>query len=476
MTGLLFSACQEVEGPLARSVTPPTTVSRSVAPGPAVYFLSSVPFRNVELTYYPYDTWVVIQPGGSFRLKSYSGARPFYTGEVYATGIAGGRNPCDLNVTVSYNGNNSGFGTCGGLERPDTVKARWHGYATRGSMPLDWVGDCSQTSDVCHVQDPPGTTWFVETAIPVKLNTPTVNVTRIVPDTVHSTWRASLTFSASRTPSKLPWNNAIDMPITITRRFWIGADSSRNPDSVGAYCPAPTANLNCTYPVGESGRMVVKAFTGGWEQTSSVTVQCLTNPADFILNDSASDFALRAALLEVLDSSHPELPAGSGLSVINHHGDKSEKGGRIVRYFDGTGYHSIPVDDPNSTECTLDPTAGYTPPAGTDSAGVYHAHAYTYPDSAFGCGVDSTGVPLAVVPGDGLKPAMLPKMEDEGGGSAGDWAFAKTHQIPVYVIWKDGSVYRLDPGYTGPHNLNPYHWRAFGPGARKCVWPRSYKE
>ncbi|MFL5483269.1 MAG: hypothetical protein ACJ8AK_13900 [Gemmatimonadaceae bacterium] len=124
----------------------------------------------------------------------------------------------------------------------------------------------------------------------------------------------------------------------------------------------------------------------------------------------------------------------------------------------------------------MDPTAGYTPPTGTDSAGIYHAHAYTYPDSAYGCGYDvDQKIYLSDYPGDGRRPAILPKMEDEGGGSPGDWAFAKLHTIPVYVIWKDGTVYKLDPGNTAAFYLNPFHWRAFGPGTRKCVWPRLYK-
>ena len=284
-----------------------------------------------------------------------------------------------------------------------------------------------------------------------------------------------MTFSSAVSPPKVPWNNAIANPMAVTRRFWIGADSSRNTDSVGAYCHAPTSNPLCEYPIAESGRMVVNAFTGGYEQTSSVTVQCLVGPGDFILNDTAGDFASRAAMLEALDSAHPDLAAGTGLSETNFHGPKSEKGGRIVLTSDGSGYQAIRVDDPSSTECNMNPSAGYVPPAGTDSAGAYHAHSYTWPDSAYGCGFDQDSLQYySDYPGDGRRPAMLPKMEDEGGGSDADWSWARTHQMPLYVIWKDGTVYRLDPGYVGPHQSNPYHWRAFGPGTRKCAWPRTY--
>ena len=221
--------------------------------------------------------------------------------------------------------------------------------------------------------------------------------------------------------------------------------------------------------------MVIKAFTGGYEQTSSVTVQCIvTSPGDFILNDSLGDFGLRAAGLEALDSAHPDLPAGTGVGFENRHGAKAEHGGQIGLARDGSGYHTFPVDDPSATECNMHITPGA--PAGFDSAGGYHSHSYTWPDSAYGCGadLDSLKIYYSDYPGDGRMPAHPPKQEDEGGGSVADWDCAKYSGIPQYVFWKDGTVYRLDPQFVGPHNLNPNHWKAFGPGTRKCAWPRLY--
>jgi hypothetical protein len=66
LAGFSVTACHEIDAPFSRSVRPPLTVARSTgAPDPITYFLASDPGKTVELTYYPYDTWVVITPSPS---------------------------------------------------------------------------------------------------------------------------------------------------------------------------------------------------------------------------------------------------------------------------------------------------------------------------------------------------------------------------------------------------------------------------
>jgi hypothetical protein len=190
--------------------------------------------------------------------------------------------------------------------------------------------------------------------------------------------------------------------------------------------------------------------------------------------------------------SNPDSPAGAG-ATADHRGDRHEEGGRIYQWTHGpnTGkYFFVRADDPNATECHVDVQYGEyeNPILGASVVGYYHTHSIIPPDSAYGCLPDKdTGEKYSQYPGDGLKPYYAPKEDsakynyEYGGGSMDDWLHSYLPPAhPEYVVWKDGTIYRIGPGTgTGMMN-NPNYWSAFGAArdstkpAAKCTWPKKY--
>jgi len=61
--------------------------------------------------------------------------------------------------------------------------------------------------------------------------------------------------------------------------------------------------------------------------------------------------------------------------------------------------------------------------------------------------------------------------ERNGGGSNADWDAAFATNLPTYVVYKDGLVWRLDPDLASGHpksyktNLNQFPWQSSA-----CSW------
>ena len=494
-------ACHDAAGPIARTMPVPTLAKKTLgAPTPRSYFLSSNPGGGVALSQYAYDTWVTLLASGSINLTAQPpipGASPYYVpgGPVGVTGKIDHHPgaPCVLNISLSDGyGALPSWGACEDPGKTDTVLFRklQTPVAKRGPLPVKHYYDCSNTSDVCHSVNLQEFSTIVEQPIPVTLNNLATNKhisTFVTPPAV--------VFTASRTPSSITvGGSVVSHPIAITLWQWIGADTTRLP--VTGYCAFPSANLVCNFSPRESGRMVAKAFTGGWEQTTSTTVQCLMapppdmSPPDSLLNDSTNDFGLRETLLEALAMSNPDSAAGVGADST-HRGFRHEEGGRIYQWTHGpnTGKHFfVRADDPNATECHVNATHGEleNPILGAKVVAYYHTHPITPPDSVYGCRKDSdTGKEYAQYPGDGKDPYRIPKMDsaqynyDKGGASPGDWSATYLLNKDSYVIWKDGTVYKIGRNNLFPAD-NANYWSAFGAArdstkpAGKCTWPKKY--
>jgi len=281
-----------------------------------------------------------------------------------------------------------------------------------------------------------------------------------------------VTFTTGPTPDSLTIGGARKAtPFIATSWVYTAADGTLD----GNMCNGGFPILMCQPYLHKSGRMVVKAFVGGWEQTSSVTVQCLTNPADSILNDSTSDFAVRGAMLAALDTSNVDSLPGRGYDSMLMRGWKHESGGPVFKMNDSTTKpFFLPSGDSIGTECLYVPDVHPTlPPGAVRLAAVFHTHVTEYNKPVFGC-PDEGKQRFAKSPADTLPtanprlPYKLSRIGTNGGGSDADWTTADSAHVPVYVVEKGGRVWRLDPGVgTTSRPNNPNHWQALG---GKCQW------
>lgn len=481
---LIAAGCHEVAGlAIKQSLEPPVRPSATAGPPPpAGYSLSSAGGSRTELARnnYPYDTWIVINPDGTtFRLTAYGNAKPV-SGDVGIGGVSGGRNGCDFHASVSFGQAVSSFGDCGSISgHPDTVLAKGQGFIYRGSFPLDYqtpdLYDCDpQLYSVCHVQEVKDMTFTV-TVIPVVMKQVTAN-----PHVVN--FKAlpyqQVTFTTGPDPATYMIGGAVkQMPLTTTSWVYTAADGTLD----GNMCNGGFPILSCSPYLHKSGRMVVKAFTGGWEQTRTVTVQCLVTPADPILNDSTSDFTLREKIREMLDLSNADSSASQGFDV-SHPG---WSGGWIhetaFNIWKSTGGEiKFEVADPVYYSDACKVSYGVSPPALGDSLlGVGHTHV-TYQGDPLYCNRNTTknGVPVPMqrYPGDPNGVYVLNGPDSVAADDA-DRSSANTLQVPQYVMTASGYLLKIDP-VANLSSPSPQTWyRVFGGTAsqKKCSWPKKYK-
>ncbi|HJQ54511.1 MAG TPA: hypothetical protein VJ825_11785 [Gemmatimonadaceae bacterium] len=283
---------------------------------------------------------------------------------------------------------------------------------------------------------------------------------------------AQVAFTTGATPDTLLIGGVRRaMPITTTSWVYTAADGTLD----GNMCNGGFPIVTCSPYLHKSGRMVVKAFVGGWEQTTSVTVQCKVSPDDAALNDSTSDFSVRSTMLAALDTSNVDSLPGAGYDFMKGRGWKHESGGPIFKMNDSTlKAFFLPSADSIGTECLYSPDLHPTLPAGAVRlTALYHTHVTDYNKPVFGC-PDQNGQRMAQSPADTLPtanprlPYALSRMGKNGGGSDKDWDAADSAGVPIYVVEKGGKVWRLDPGTAkNARSNNPNHWQALG---GKCQW------
>jgi hypothetical protein len=352
----------------------------------------------------------------------------------------------------------------------------------RGLSPYQNSYDCDPWGvATCH-SIPDGSQSVRERPIAVTLNPPSPS---------KRVWnfaagQADIIFTASRTPDSLTIaGNRTSMPITMTLWQWIGADSTRL--GVTGYC-GMAAWPRCEFYPKESGRMITKGFTGGWEQTSSVTVQCLVYDADPALNDSTSDFSVRTALRDMLDRGNADSSTTAGWTQ-DHPGSWAHEVGLVTWQLpNGGGFLNIPVDDPNADECqmTIPPSAydeNNPPVPGATVYAVSHAHVVTPGKELFCPGqkvfFNTRYRSYPSQPSDTLNwpgPRRAAGVQDSThAGSVADWDRVFERNRPTFIVSKNGFAYQL---FTLPWTIVPQQhvYRAFGGTAseRKCAWAKKY--
>jgi len=385
-----------------------------------------------------------------------------------------------MNLTLNDNyGALDSWGDCEATATVNTILSRrlQSPWIVRGVLPQKHYYNCSQTSDVCdHIADGSAST-VVERPVPVALNK--LSASRATIDTLHL---APVNFSGSITPDSLTVRGVRKAhPFHVTLWQWIGADSTRNPTLAGPGC---TTTLLCTYTPPESGRMVLKVFVGGWEQTSSTTVQCVMYPADSMLNDSTNNFKSREDLLDLLAQSNADSSSKAGWNGANPKGWRHEVGGVIWKLPNGAGFQFVPSDDPNSTACrnTVSPSEfdlSRAPVPGAIPYAGFHSHPNLPGDTVYGC-PDSARIrgvwqKTKQSPYD---PSPFIAVKLGSGPSNNDMDYVEANLKPEFIMEKSGLVWRADPPVengASPHLTVFRANKAMSASQRRCTWVKKYQ-
>ncbi|MDQ6769370.1 MAG: hypothetical protein M3Z54_05235 [Gemmatimonadota bacterium] len=487
-------ACSEVVGPAARIVQPTGRVANIAGPpDPQAYILSSAGLSSVELTghNYRYPTWIVVKPNGPrFMLTAYPPALPA-SGSVGATGVSGGRNGCDFNAKVFFGQMAYGFGPCGAGAAWDTLLVQGQGFIRQGSFPLDFTSpdnsDCPpHTTGTCHVQeltDISFTVWpYPALMVPVTASPRAV--------AFNSVDYQQVTFTTGPNPAKIPIGGVL-VTDTMTTTSWVYTAADGTLD--GNMCSGGYPILVCRPYLHKSGRLVVKAWVGGWEQTSTITVQCLVG-GEPALDDSLNDFRIRGDLLDVLVTSNADSSPSAGWTGQdwNRQLSRHESGGVIWRLANGGGYVFVPYEDPTSDAVHYHlADSAYAPSAAPIPGATPYAAVHDHPtkEDSVAYGWNS----MAVMPdggttacsrhpgdmmADGYNPAPLCQKAPEDTltwkGDGGDSAFVAHSRMPFFQITNGGFVWRLNYPQTNPATATRFRPSGGSVAQRKCAWVKKY--
>jgi hypothetical protein len=399
-------------------------------------------------------------------------------------------------VGALFNGGN--FGACGSSQQINISKIVGGSVTVRrGPPPKQNSYDCDPWGQAtCHSVS--GSQSVRLRPVPVALKA------KASPKVVNfAAGTTPVTFTGFLNPDSLTVQGG-RQPFTfaVTSWQWITADSSRvvTPTS-GAPCLFPSgagATRNCIFTPQGSGRMVLSGFAGGYQQTTSTSVQCFMTPADFIANDTTSDFSAREELLEALLLSHSDSSPTAGWNASNPKGWKNETPGVLWKLPNGGGYQFVPYNDPSSNACKSSlPASAYAesnaPVPGAEAVAGVHVHPNKWYEPIYGCDtveVKGVKVPGAQFPGDvdengQPRPVNRQREEDENtAGSDVDWRWVHNSNgpLPMFIMTATGYALRLDHPMTtnlrGPHKAWPIAKFALdlgGAAARKCAWVKKYK-
>lgn len=416
-------------------------------------------------------------------LPKLQGASPYYQlgRTLSATGIYDGRvyttPACGLQLYVygdnlhfpkTYFTNANGF--CGGNQKVDTALVSGVGYVKRGVALYQDSTDCGSSN--CHTY-PAGYQSVRQRPVPVVLNH--VKATK---GTLDPASPSNVQFINWFTPDSVTVSgNKTPHPYTVTLWQWIGADGTRDPILPGRPgCGAFRATLICNYAPPESGRMLTNVFVGGWEQQSSITVQCYLALADSALNDSTSDFKTREMILDMPTRSDNDSSVNGGFD----RGHPGWSGGWrhetaiAVWRMPGGGFQTDTIAAITSNACAASYYIPSPPVPGATLFATGHSHP-GHPGERLYCGDTVTfkgrRVPSAATPNDTLTLPSRLYPGDSADADRADRNRANSNRGPEYVI-AGGVVMRISPapGPTYP-NLQTFY-RVSGGSAteRKCAW------
>ena len=222
-----------------------------------------------------------------------------------------------------------------------------------------------------------------------------------------------------------------------------------------AFSGVPGDNIMDTQSIQAHGIRLVNLTPAAADYVSyDVTFQLDTlcsSTGDSVLNNRGFADSLRNILTRSNPDSAPGVPNG-----------KKEHLGIVWKMSDSS---YLGVDYPNNTtanECSAVFNSNPSPPVGAVRAvAFYHAHPAGVNDKTYGCQPGANGIQFKQSPTDPNGQDAYGVGDANGGGSDTDWDLANVppNNHTVYVINKDGSIWRLDPGTPKTQRpSNPNHW------------------
>jgi hypothetical protein len=371
-----------------------------------------------------------------------------------------------------------GFGQCGTGAVWDTVLAQGQGFIRQGGFPLDYTSvdnsDCPpHTTGTCHVQeltDISFTVWpYPALMVPVTASPATVPFSSVQ-------YQQVLFRTAPNPPTVVIGGVTHADTMIVTSWVYTAADGSLD----GNMCTGGYPALTCSPYLHKSGRMVVRAFVGGWEQTSTISVQCAVTPADSVLNDTTTDFMARDSILSMFDRANADSgsSAGFGMSHPGWLGDgwQHETGVDVWKLPAGAGTAIDTITPTYSDACTLvgDPTP---PVPGATLIGDFHVHQAAADSPVYCSGYfprrSGKRTPFARNPTEAAQGRPVGYMvPDTTPADRGDRTAANRLHVPEYVLTHDGWLLKISP-VANDSLPNPQTWyRVLGGTAQqqKCSW------
>jgi hypothetical protein len=478
-------ACRELTGPSDGSLRVPNTVAKTTVPDPSTYTMSSAAYSYAELVNnnYLHPQWIVVKPNGPrFQLTGALPALPA-TQSVGATGAAGGRNGCDLNARISFGMVAYSFGECGQGAQWDTVLAQGQGFIRQGSSPLDYTSpdnsDCPPaTTGSCHILELTSisfTVWpYPALMVPVTASPGAVPFSSVSYQQVN--------FTTAPNPPTLVVGGVTHADTMITTSWvYTAADGTLD----GNMCTGGFPILTCSPYLHKSGRMVVKAFLGGWEQTSTISVQCLVTPADSVLNDTTSDFKVRDSILDLLVRSNADSAPDAGFNITHEWtgGWQHETKVQVWRLPDG-GTEADTVPLAISDACTVGFYQPSPPVPNAHLLADFHVHQTKQYDPLYcnttiryhGRDIHIARTPTEAAQGrrQGYQEPDTSSADRADRSAANAISAANGGAVPAYVLKHGGWLLKISP-VANDSLPNPQTWyRVFGGTAtqQKCAWPR----
>lgn len=440
----MISACDQDSALAPTGVVPPQLPRLNVGPptASATLGVTSVtdPSISAELVTYPGPVFVEVRLTGAITQTVVNGGYySQYSGPIYGPGIwvDGVHQSCYVNLMVYHGYGPTGFGACYRTPLPDTLHvdtALFKGVVTvrrGGAVPLsDWERT-SGCGEACYAYSGSQTI----TITPVKFDLALSADKRTIPAP------AQVKFAAAATPYAYEGSA---VPFQAIKWEWKAEDGT-----TGQTVPcSPSANP-CYTEVKESGTMTVTALVNGFEQRKSVKVEVIPCPTgDSVLDNQA----LRESLVAAMARSNPDSTPGSL--------KRREVAGLIFRTVDSLGvtrfyFKETPVYA-RQTACNNEWSIFFGNSPGDTPVALFHTHPNSVGEIVYGCKGGQQ------YPGGPGTPFKKPPEFDTGGGSNNDWDVIDrpAWQIPMYVMSKDGLMWRLDP-HT-PKSLrpsNPNYWR-----------------
>lgn len=279
---------------------------------------------------------------------------------------------------------------------------------------------------------------------------------------------STVTFTYDRSPTTYEGKGV--PPLDSIKRIWIpddtsmGGSASEQVDSATA-CVYINAT-SCKRVIQGSGTMVIRAKVNGKKMEKRIRVNAVPCPTGNVMIDHKE---VRTGLRTMFTASNADSASGSGrgphcrdsnMLPVSKCGHKNEHGVWIVRRPNGS-FYTVPMDSFYQDECNVYPQ---WPVLGLPPGDTVMAMAHSHPnngsvlESVYCLQKDANQRWVKLYPTDPTHPRPGSVDPDYlgGGGSEGDWRYARTRSMDGFVMNDDHEIYVLP--WTTPVGAETTNW------------------